>query len=257
VIEKFVKQLDGCTYVSGGLSCTAASEAMWLYRASQGKISTTACAVRKLTGDTDGGLMLPQVEAVSRNHYGITSGIVYRPMKFTDLVALLRAGHGAIIQGGYSVLRGTKYDCFKGNFGGGHAIYASYANSTIIHAGDPGADGRYSGCPSGFQNYPISLLQQFADRLPLGRLTLAQDRGPGYVYAYVTPKDPVVYRYTIGTYNLRSGAGTSHSIVETMPANTKLLVLGTAKDSAGRLWYRVRDTRNSKTGYVIYFGTRS
>ena len=48
VAELFVKQLDGCSYPvnhttpSGGFNCTCATEAMWLYRASGGKIILTA-----------------------------------------------------------------------------------------------------------------------------------------------------------------------------------------------------------------------
>lgn len=202
--EIFTKQLDGCTYLvdgrpSGGSNCSCAAEADWLYRASQGRIHTTSCHVRSLTGDRSGGTTLDEMQAVSEK-YGITLGRVYRPMLFSTLRMILLGGrHGAIVQIGYSAIRGTPYDCFRGNFGGGHAVYASRASSTAARIADPGADGRYAGCPSGYQSYPWSVLANAANKLPIkvdqstGRilLTLEQDVGPGHVYAYVTPADPI------------------------------------------------------------------
>ncbi len=190
-VERFVKQLDGCTLCGGksmgGLNCTCAAEAMWLYRASQGSISTTACHVRDLTNDCDGGTNLEQMAAVSA-HYGITSGKVYRPMSFSSFETAMRSGrYGAIIQVNYAPIRGTQFDCFGGGFHDGHGMYASRGNSLTCHYADPGADGRRAGIPDGYQNMPWSLLERAAGELDIGGRQL----GLGKIYAYLTPPDPV------------------------------------------------------------------
>src|SRR6478752_139636 len=191
VAEIFVKQLDGCAYHSGGENCTCACEAMWLYRASQKAIHTTACHVRELSGDTDGGTRLEQMQTVSQ-HYNITGGALYRPTLATTLQAMVVSGrYGAIIDIDYSPLAGSRYDCFDGNFRGSHALYLSTGTPTTVHYADPGADGRRDSIPSGYQDAPWSLLVKAAGLLDLGGQTLTQKYGPGHVYAYVTPADPV------------------------------------------------------------------
>lgn len=49
--------------------------------------------------------------------------------------------------------------------------------------------------------------------------------------------------------NVRSGAGTSYSKVTTVTQSTVLTSLGTAKDSSGTTWYKVKV--NGSTGYII------
>lgn len=193
VYEKFVKQLDGCTYVSGGFDCTAASDAMWLYRASQGRVSLSACTVRRKTGDRSGGLNLEEVRSVNIG-LGYPGGLVYRPIWFEKLRGLILTGrYGAILQIGYSQIAGTQYDCFGGQFRGGHAIFISRGTDATAHAGDPGADGRRAGIPVGYQNYPWALLERAASALPLGNgQTLGGDQGSGFAYAYLTPADPII-----------------------------------------------------------------
>lgn len=191
VYERFVKQLDGCSYVSGSNNCTAASTAMWLYRASQGKVVTTSCAVRRLTGDTSGGLNLRQIVPVAA-HYGLT-GTLWLPGDFDKLRELILTGrYGAIVQIGYSQIAGSPYDCFSGRFRGGHAVYVSRGSSYTAHEGDPGADGRRADVPDGYQNMPWALLERAAAALPLSPSgpTLGQEFGSGKVYAYLTPRDP-------------------------------------------------------------------
>lgn len=189
VYELFVKQLDGCTYCSGGLNCTAASEAMWLFRASQGKITTSSCHVRALTGDTSGGTHLGQMEDVSL-HYGISNGKVYRPIGWDVLVSLIATKrYGTHLNISYQRLAGSAYDCFGGRFRGNHDVYVSGpAKTGFWRVGDPGADGRRAGIPSGFQDIPIALLKAAAGDLDLGGHPL----GSGKAYAYITPPDPVV-----------------------------------------------------------------
>jgi hypothetical protein len=187
--EIFVKQLDGCTYCSGGLNCTCASEAMWLYRATQERVHLTSCAVRTETGDRVGGTNLSQVDAVSR-HHGVTTGRIYRPISSGLLTDLTETGrYGFIIQVLYAVISGTKYDCWSGRFKGNHAMYVSGPGAKIgtWRVADPGADGRRPEIPHGYQEIPFALMLAAAARLDIGGHPL----GAGKAYAYLTPPDPV------------------------------------------------------------------
>lgn len=190
--ERFVRQLDGCAYCPGGQNCTCACEAMWLYRASQGRIVTSACAVRRRTGDRTGGTNLEQMQHVSSG-LGITGGVLYRPTLFAKVRDIVLTGrYGAIIQIGYSQIAGSTWDCFDGEFRGGHALYLSRGTLATGHAADPGADGRRPSIPTGFQNYPWAVLERAASALPLGGgATVGSEFGSGRVYAYVTPADPL------------------------------------------------------------------
>jgi hypothetical protein len=187
--EIFVKQLDGCGYMPGGFNCTCASDAMWLYRASQGRIHTGSCAIRTATGDRSGGTNLSQVEAVNEK-LGVTGGKIYRPMTDDLFAQLIGTGrYGAIIQVSYAPLSGTKYDAWSGRFKGNHAMYVSRPGDKAgtWRVADPGADGRRAGIPLGYQDIPTTLMLQAAARLDIGGRVL----GTGKVYAYFTPPDPV------------------------------------------------------------------
>jgi len=189
MVDIFVKQLDGCTFVDGGLNCTCAAEAMWLFRASRGSIRLTACRVRQDTGDRQGGTHLGQMEQVSIAH-GITTGRVFRPATFSMLETLMATGrYGAHVNISYRLISGTKYDCFSGRFKGNHDYYVSGMGSTsgTWRVGDPGADGRRAGIPRSYQDIPISLIRAAAADLDLGGRRL----GTGLVYTYITPPDPV------------------------------------------------------------------
>ena len=202
--EHFVKQLDGCTYLvdgkpSGGFNCNCASEAMRLYRATQGRIATTSCAIRRKTGDQKGGTNLDQMVKIDA-FYGVT-GTLYKPGRFSHLKSLIQSGrYGAIVQVGYSQIAGSVHDCFRNEFRGGHSFYVSRDVGGKARYGDPGADGRYAGCPSGWQTIEWDWLERAAAALPLvvdpdtGRIiqTLSQEYGSGYVYALLTPADPLV-----------------------------------------------------------------
>ncbi len=190
VYEIFVKQLDGCTFMPGGFNCTCASDAMWLYRASQGRVHTTSCAVRTATGDRSGGTNLTQVDSVNRSKFGVTGGRIYRPISATLLTQMVATGrYGFIIQVLYAPLSGTKYDCWGGNFNGNHAMYISGpgAAAGTWRVADPGADGRRGQIPRGYQDIPAALMLQAAARLDIGGRSL----GSGKAYVYVTPADPV------------------------------------------------------------------
>jgi hypothetical protein len=245
VYERFVKQLDGCTYHPPGENCTCACEAMWLYRASQGRIITSSCDVRRRTGDDEGGTRLEQVEAVSKQ-YGITTGIVYKPMLISKLWSLMDTGrYGAILQIDYSPIAPTQYDCFDSHFFGAHAIYLTRpSGASSVVAGDPGADGRRSTIPKGWQTYPRSLLTKAAGMLDIGDaghpLTLDSRYGAGHCFAYVTPPDPAGVKYLatisgpVSIYNRPGG-----TVVGRV---TKATYICTRSKIDGLWWYTILTT---------------
>jgi hypothetical protein len=264
--ELFVKQLDGCVLCGGkamgGLDCTCAVEAMWLYRASQGAIHTTACHVRDLTNDCIDGTHLGQMENVSQ-HYGITAGKVYRPATTGLISDLIHTGrYGAHWQGSYSPLSGTKYDSFFGRFKGNHDwfIDGPGASPGTWRVGDPGADGRcrsHGACaPKGFQDIPISLLLRAASLLDLGGHTL----GFGKVYAYVTPPDPVVstsghFKAVVSHPTSLWNDDTDHWVfngTNARPVGTKLEVRGVQVKKGGIACYPVTSGTYS-TRYAGYY----
>lgn len=197
MVDKFKSQFDHCQLcgkIMDGFNCSCSSEAMFLFRATQGKVDISSCHVRDLTNDCSGGTDLGQMKAVSE-HYGVNVGALWRPGKFDALKdLLLKNVYPAHVQGGYAPLAGTEWDCFRGGFRGGHDIYVKEANAFGVRYADPGANGRYPGCPSGWQTMPWYMLRRFANALPLkdGGPTLAQEYGDGFVYAYIGPRDPVI-----------------------------------------------------------------
>lgn len=63
-------------------------------------------------------------------------------------------------------------------------------------------------------------------------------------------------RYTTGNLNLRRGPGTGYSVIRVLATGTRLSVLGSGRDTYGRLWYKVR-TPTSLLGWVASWYTRS
>ncbi|WP_426350512.1 GH25 family lysozyme [Alloiococcus sp. CFN-8] len=58
---------------------------------------------------------------------------------------------------------------------------------------------------------------------------------------------------TANVLNVRSGASTSHSVVTSVSKGQKVTVVGSAVNSAGETWYKVKFTKDGKgySGYVI------
>ena len=64
-----------------------------------------------------------------------------------------------------------------------------------------------------------------------------------------TPSSGQVMTVAYDTVNVRSGAGTSRSVVCVVYKDEKVTVLGQDKDSNGDVWYKV-ETASGKTGYI-------
>ena len=251
VREIFVKQLDGCTYVPGGKNCTCAAHAMWLFRASQGRITRTSCSVRRQTNDTVGGTSLRQMKTVS-DQQGIPGGVLWLPGRFDKLVELVRTGrYAAHVNVGYGVLAGTRWDCFEGAFRGAHDTFLSVGDSDSGRLGDPGADARRAGIPKGYQDIPWDLLERAAGALPLvaGGPTLAQEHGSGSVYAYLTPADPIVVlrKYRVA---IRGNTTTKRTPLYSAPNGTRVGAVSVASyvvtqsKVGGLWWYRIVSAGN-------------
>lgn len=227
MIERFVSQFDACSYGPGsGFDCTCAVEAMWLFRASQGKIVTTACAVRRETHDTAGGTNLRQMQTVSVAH-GITTGHLYEPTDIDAIFALVQTGrYASQLNISYAPVVGTGLDAFHGGFRGNHDIFLSGPGATpgTIRVGDPGA--------KGFRDWGGSLLKTAAGRLEFSNgVTLNSEYGGGKCYAYVTPADP---RTTETLYAWRVIVKSPRTPVYAAPGGAVLTTLATGSGT-GRL----------------------
>lgn len=244
-IEIFTKQLDGCTYCSGGLNCTCACHSMWEFRASGGRVRRTACAVRIATGDKVGGTNLEQMQKLATAK-GIPSTL-WRPGSFDKLRELMQTGrYGAHLQGGYSILAGTAWDCFEDNFHGNHDLYLSAGGANNVREGDPGADERRGDIPSGYQSMPWDLAERFAGALDVGGVTLRAKYGVGKVYALITPADPITssQRYVV---SIRGDASHRTNLYASpngtyVGAVTKATYICTRSKVGGLWWYRIVGT---------------
>lgn len=213
MVETVVNQLDGSIYA--GLNCAAASDAMALFRASQGAIHTTGAHIRALTHDTSGGLNLPQLVDVNDSAYSIATP-QYNRLVWADFDAYLAQGRGAVLLVRYNVLANTKYDCFRHKFLGNHAIYIARKNPDgTYHGCDPGADGRYLGCPKGYQDYPAALL-----KLGAANLIAAYNRplGAGYAQVMFTPRDSTISNQPAQPHVVLMGPASKEKNVMIAPA---------------------------------------
>lgn len=184
-IAKPVYQLDGSTYA--GSNCVAASDAMAIDRSTQGAKTTTGAHIRALTGDTSGGLLLDQVRIVNKTEYNLTCAQANK-MSWPDFIDSTKdAGGIALIR--YSVLVGTRFDASRGHFFGNHAVWVNHRNADgSWHVMDPLADGRYAGCPHGYQDWPDSFLRKAAGAFVV---TIAPI-GLGYVQVLFSTPDAAV-----------------------------------------------------------------
>ena len=194
-------QLDGTRYQ--GLNCMPWSNSKLVDRATQGRSKPSAPRIRSLANDYSGGLNMTQVQTVDTNYFGFTPR-KFMPIAWTDLMGLTQ-DRAFLLSIGYGPIAGTKYDCFRGRFKDNHAIYVNSRLVSGLDEADPGADGRYTGCPHGYQVLPFSLARQAAGALDLSGLGTSGYRplGAGKAYVLLAPKDPVpvpdpiVWKHTV------------------------------------------------------------
>ena len=239
----------------GWLSCTAYSMAMLIDRATLGEKRPTGCDVRYDTGDTTGGLTLPQVAAVAEREYGVDIEVrVGSNVASTEYVARrLREGHPVLVQGNAGAMLGTPFRSTAGFVN--HAVLANHGEGwgwqnglyvpARVYVGDPAAGGQrasWGTAPKGFQWWPWSLLVKFAALLrPWGdgdSRVLGSNRwycgiGPDTEpHAHLAFRgietNPMPERFistapTGRRVNVRSGPGTQHPVVFTIPSRHEVL----------------------------------
>jgi hypothetical protein len=186
----------------GWLSCSAYGMAMAIDDATRGRRKPTGCAVRSYTGDTVGGLSLPQVARVARERYGVAVEVRTGSNVASDeyVANRLRAGRPIALQGNTGAFLGTQWQSTGGPVN--HLIELSRSRGGTMYQPDealvydPAADGR-GNYAQGPDWIPWEVVERFAARLePWGDGRIL---GPARMYAGILPDgepDPtLVLRY--------------------------------------------------------------
>lgn len=188
VIEDECYQLDGSRYQS--TNCGPSADSVFIRRATHGARRPSSRGIRARSGDTSGGTNLRQLHMVNVTDFGIR-GVLFQPIAWDDLMDHFRAGRGALLDIWYGVLRPTTHDASRHRYSDNHRIYVNhltrYGNLRYF---DPLADGRYKGCPKGWQSIKPATLKSAAGKLDLSGLGTAAYRplGDGKAYALLVPK---------------------------------------------------------------------
>lgn len=187
-------------YALGWLSCTAYSAQMAADFDTLGAKRPTGEQIRRLTGDTTGGLTLAQVDAALLEGWDVNLNTIYR-LPWADFAKAIDAGKGAILQGSYAPIADSKFDAGRG-FRGNHAVFVPPGWGVM----DPLADGRYGQAYLYHgEAYPQTLLRAFAGQLDFGSFrlgdglvycSLTRDRAKTYVVTVRPIKPAIVRRYT-------------------------------------------------------------
>ncbi len=213
-----VYQLDGSA--CQGTNCVAASDAMLVSRSTAGRETPTAAHIRTLIGGPCHGLTSDAVRYVNRVFYSLLCQ-QENAQPWSGLAAA-SSHRGFILHGSYAVLNHTKYDASRNAFHGNHAIYVQGRNADgSWKVLDPLADGRYVGCPKGYENIPDLTLRSFAGHVVTGSGS-ALGLGLAMVLFSTTDLVTKTYRAVIPArtkffrYTVVSGKVTSRVIAETL-----------------------------------------
>jgi hypothetical protein len=164
----------------GWASCTSFSAAMAASFDQGVGLLVTGGLVRRWTGDTTGGTTLAQNDDALTAHTPVRLDVQYR-LPWTDFVARINGGEGAVLQGWYEPIAATRYDA-GGGFTGNHAVFVPPGWGVM----DPLADGRRSGIYKYHgEAYPQALLRTFAGQLNIGSGRIVR-LGAGLAYAAFT-----------------------------------------------------------------------
>jgi hypothetical protein len=133
----------------GWLSCTAYAMAMGIDAATAGTRRPSGAKIRKLTGDTAGGLKLRQVADVALEHYDVRVAVRtgWNTIAPARAAQLLRSGRGFVLQGNTEALLGTRSQSTIGACN--HAVWVNEVKGgsddepakALVY--DPAADGRH------------------------------------------------------------------------------------------------------------------
>lgn len=136
----------------GWFSCSAFGMGMGIDQATLGRKRPDGCTVREATGDTVGGLTLPQVAKVAKDHYGVPVELHVgsNVARTASIAAALETGRGVSSQGNTRVLIGKPQQ--STNTGVNHFVHASFGRGwrevngimvpSEVYIYDPAADAR-------------------------------------------------------------------------------------------------------------------
>lgn len=191
-----VNQLDGS--IDAGRNCGCAVAAMAVEQATCNRARPTAAQVRTHVKNPDGSiyhgpLSINQIRDVVVGTYKQHVEVRYG-MALSAFSATISSGRGGVIAIDYSPFVGTRFDCFRGQFGGDHFLWAADRNPDgTWKIADPGADGRAPGIPRGYQAIPDALIRRAAGLHKIrvnsgsGWFTTTVDRhyGPGHAFVLI------------------------------------------------------------------------
>ena len=172
----------------GWKSCTAYSMAMGIDSATAGAKRPSGCKIRKLTGDTEKGLMLSQVAEVALEHYDVRVSVKTGASAISTASALkqIRIGRGFVLQGNTSAL--PPHLQAGGPTPANHAVWVNEVrggndaapDEALVY--DPAADARRPGIDKGPTWWPWSVVLAFAAALELDK-SGHRKLGAGRMYA--------------------------------------------------------------------------
>lgn len=205
----FQSQLPTCICVLGGkclggVSCSSYGMAMGIDQATYGNKRPTGCAVRKLTGDTVGGLTLPQVARVAESMgVDVEVRVGSNVISPAAVAAHLRAGGGVGLQGNTRALLSHPGQRSTGTAVNHYVHLAAVRGGTwyapkdgLVY--DPAANGRDAGwgkAAQGPQWWPWTLVLAFASALRPWGEDDSRTLGPSRMYAGLIEPPTVVLRY--------------------------------------------------------------
>lgn len=173
---RFQKQGPASNCVIGGkylgwFSCTAYSTAMAIDRHTLGRKHPSGCDVRWVTGDTSGGLTLPQCAGAARNEWDVYLEVRVGSNVCSPAYAAKQArlGRGFVLQGNTRPLLSTRHKSTGGAVN--HAIFVNQVRGGTTYAPaealvyDPAADGRYSWVDKAPSWWSWALVKKFAAAL--------------------------------------------------------------------------------------------
>lgn len=244
----FRKQLTGSGLASE--NCGAASGAMLVDQGSLGAKKPTPDEFRRLTGDWSGGLFIATIgNTIERYGVGVTVFDGSDGLTWAQLLAFLKAGRFAVVNGNYAVVPTalTGSDSFNGL----HSVmYHQYSATKGILVGDPLNDGRklaYTGrvVPKGYVWYPLSVARNYVESFD------RKVAGTG-LHAAVLDRKRLRARPASPLTNVRSGPYITSPIIGRF-GGTQTLIWGTTVQggsvAGSKVWYRVWLPSASKVGF--------
>ena len=157
----FEKQGTGS--LLGWKNCGAAAGAMLVDQGSLRIKNPSPDAFRKASGDFSGGLFIGQIGGtIEKYGVGVTVFDASDGLDWGELVAFLKAGRFAVVQGDYDqvpyALRGDK------DFRDYHSVVYQEIVGTEIWVGDSLNDGRRPGIPKGWIKWPLSVAKNYVEK---------------------------------------------------------------------------------------------